>query len=189
MEPDWDKRYKEGFCGKAPETHGLVKKYVRLMARNRPVIDVAMGQGRDLLFLARAGFRVCGLERSREAIHLARQTADKEGLDIWCVLGDACALPFKPGSAGTILVFYFLERDIMNRLAQVLAPGGLILYETFLKKQNGIDRPRDPRYLLDDGELFDCFRGLELLLYEEGIFISGGKRRALARYVGRQRWS
>ena len=187
MEPDWDKRYREGFYGEASEPHGLVKKYAPLMARSRPVIDVAMGQGRDLLFLARAGFRVCGLERSREAIRLARQTADKEGLDIWCVLADACVLPFKEGSAGTVLVFYFLEREIMSQLARMLAPGGLILYETFLKRQSGIDRPRDPSYLLDDGELFDSFPGLEPLLYEEGVFVSGGKRRALARYVGRRK--
>ena len=186
MEPDWDRRYREGFYGRAPRTHGLVEKYAPFMTRNRPVIDIAMGQGWDLLFLARAGFRVCGLEKSREAIRLARQTAHEEGLDMWCVLGDARTLPFKPGIAGAILVFYFLERDIMGRLAQMLAPGGLILYETFLKRQNGMDRPRDPRYLLDDGELFDSFRGLAPVLYEEGLFDSGGRRRALARYVGRK---
>ena len=186
MEPDWDKRYREGFYGGAPEAHGLVRRYATLMKRDRPVIDVAMGQGADLLYLARAGFRVCGLEKSREAIRLSRENADKAGVDLTCVLGDACSLPFKPASAGTILVFYFLEREIMGWLVRMLAPGGLILYETFLKRQSGLDGPRDPRYLLDDGELFDFFQGLEPLLYEEGLFFSGAKRRALARYVGRK---
>ena len=186
MGPDWDTRYREGFYGDGARGHRLVEEYAPLMDRRRPVVDVAMGQGRDILFLAGLGFCVCGLERSREAIRLARQAAEREGLDVSCVLGDACALPFKPGSAGTILVFYFLEREIMGRLVRTLAPGGLILYETFLKRQNTIDRPRNPRYLLDDGELLDSFRGLTLVLYEEGVFSSGGKRRALARYVGRR---
>lgn len=187
MEPDWDKRYREGLYGEANEPHALVEQYAPLIPAGRPVIEIAMGQGRDLLFLARAGFRVYGLERSTEAIRIARQTTDKEGLDISCVLGDALALPFRSNSAGAVLVFYFLERGIMDRLMELLAPGGIILYETLLKRQDGLDRPRDPRYLLDDGELFDAFRGLELLLYEEGLFLSKGKQRALARYVGRKR--
>jgi hypothetical protein len=66
-------------------------------------------------------------------------------------------------------------------------PGGLLIYETFLKRQNAIDRPRDPRYLLDDGELIGYFRHLDLLSYEEGVFNVGGKRRALARYAGMKR--
>ena len=116
MEPDWDRRYREGFYGGAHDAHPLVKKYAPLMARDRPVIDVAMGLGLDLLFLARAGFPACGLERSREAICLARQTIDKDEFDIWYVLGDACALPFKPGSVGTVLVFYFLRKGHNGRL-------------------------------------------------------------------------
>ena len=45
----------------------------------------------------------------------------------------------------------------MADLIGLLAPGGLLLYETFLKRQNIIDRPRNPDYLLDDGELLGLF--------------------------------
>ena len=187
MEPDWDTRYRESSHRETRQAHGLVRQFAGLIPRNLPVIDVAMGQGADLLFLALSGFRAYGLERSKEAIRLAAEKAGREGVEMECILGDACALPFKPGSAGGVLVFYFLEREIMDQLTRLLAPGGILLYETFLKRQDGMDRPRDPRYLLEDGELFDAFRGLELLLYEEGLFTSGGKRRALARYAGRKK--
>jgi hypothetical protein len=187
LKPDWDRRYREGFYGEKSGPHGLVRRYSALIAKDKPVIDVAMGQGSDLLFLANAGFHACGLERSREAIRIAEDAAGREGVKISCVLGDACALPFKPGTAGAVLVFYFLEREIMGALAGLLAPGGIIIYETFLKRQNGLDRPREPRYLLEDGELYDSFRGLEPLVYEEGLFVSGTKQRALARYVGRKK--
>ena len=187
MEPDWDKRYREGFYDEAREAHDLVRKYASLMPRDKPVIDIAMGQGRDLLFLSRAGLRVCGIERSREAIKLARQVSGEEGLEMAVVLGDARFLPFRAGTAGAVLVFHFLEREIMTTLSRLLAPGGLLLYETFLKRQNEIDRARDVRYLLDDGELLAFFRDLELLMYEEGIFDLRGRRRALARYAGRKK--
>lgn len=103
------------------------------------------------------------------------------------VRGDALLLPFREGIAGAVLVFYFLERAIMAGLVRLLAPGGLMLYETFLKRQIEIDRQRDPRYLLDDGELRGYFSELESLMYEEGVFDIRGQRRAIARYAGRKR--
>ena len=187
MAVDWDKRHREGFYAGANDAHGLLTRLFPLIPRGKPVIDIAMGQGRDLLFLARQGFPVYGLERSREAIKLAGQAAQKEHTELPMVRGDARFLPFKRGAAGCVLVFYFLEREIMADLSGLLMPGGLLLYETFLKRQNDIDRPRNPDYLLDDGELPGHFRDLDLLFYEEGIFIDKGKQRALARYAGRKR--
>ena len=187
MEPDWDRRYREQPSEGLKEAHELVRTYAPLMGRDKPVVDVAAGRGRDLLFLARAGFRVCGLEKSCEAIRLAREAAAREGLDVWLVRGDALFLPFRDGKAGTVLVFYFLERGIMDRLVDLLAPGGLMLYETFLKKQNELDRKRDPAYLLEDGELPGYFRDLETLKHEEGVFDIGGRLRAIARYAGRKK--
>ncbi len=157
------------------------------MPRDKPVIDIAAGQGRDVIFLSRQGLHACGLERSREAIKLARASAAENGVEISMVRGDAERLPFKPAVAGTVTVFYFLLREIMDQLVAMLAPGGLLVYETFTKRQNEIDRPRDPRYLLDDGELLAYFRHMELIFYEEGIFDTHDKRRALARFVGRKR--
>ena len=187
MEPDWDRRYREAASEGLKEAHELVRDNASLMSRDKIVIDVAAGRGRDLLFLARRGFRVCGLEKSREAIKLARKAADREGLDMWLVRGDALFLPFRDGKAGAVLVFYFLERAIMNRLIELLAPGGLLLYETFLRKQNELDRKRDPAFLLEDGELFGYFRDLETISSEEGVFDIGGRQRAIARYAGRKK--
>lgn len=189
MEPDWDARYREGFYGDAPGVHDLVKRFAPSIPCRKPVIDIAMGQGRDVLFLASTGFRVYGLEKSREAILLAQKIGQKDGTEVQPILGDAHSLPFKAGVAGAVLVFYFLEREILAELVRLLAPGGILLYETFLRRQNRISSngPRNPDYLLDDGELYEHFRGLELLFYEEGIFNVWGKRRALARYAGRKR--
>jgi len=187
LEPDWDRRYREQPSEGLKEAHDLVRTYAPLMDRHKPVIDVAAGRGRDLLFLAREGLRAVGLEKSREAIGLAREAAARQGLDLWLVRGDALFLPFRDGKAGAVLVFYFLERTIMDRLVNLLAPGGLMLYETFLKKQNELDRKRDPAYLLEDGELPEYFRDFETLNHEEGVFDIAGRLRAIARYAGRKK--
>jgi SAM-dependent methyltransferase len=187
LETDWDKRYREGFYDGADEAHELVGKFSRLMPPGKAVIDIAMGNGRDLIFLAGKGFPVYGLEKSEEAIKLAREAAQKEHRQLTVIRGDAYSLPFKAGVAGCVLVFYFLVREIMEELTKLLAPGGILIYETFLKRQNSLDRPRDPRYLLDDGELLGYFGCLDLLSYEETVLDAGGKLRAVARYTGRKR--
>ena len=187
MGTDWDKRYREGFYAGPFEAHSLVRRFYPLIPRDKPVIDIAMGPGADLLFLARKGLRVSGLERSREAIKVARESAEEAQTALPMVQGDAGRLPFKPAVAGCVLVFYFLAREIMADLSGLLAPGGLLIYETFLKGQNAVDRPRNPAYLLEDGELQSYFPDLDLLFYEEGLFTVNGKRRALARYAGSKR--
>ena len=78
------------------EAHGLVERFSPLMPPGKPVIDIAMGQGRDLLFLAGKGFPVYGLERSGEAIKLAGQAAEERAREHLDGAGRRRSLPFKP---------------------------------------------------------------------------------------------
>jgi tellurite methyltransferase len=189
LEPDWDRRYRMGQYPSPNEAHDLVKKFAPAMPRQRTVVDIAMGLGTDAIFLARSGLRVIGLEKSNEAIVRARKAAREAGVTLEAVLADAAALPFKVGKVGTVLVFNFLQRDMIPELVRLLAPGGILIYQTFLKRQVdlGLRGPTNPAFLLDDGELISRLMSLELLLYEEGIFGTGEKRNALARFVGRKR--
>lgn len=185
--PDWDKRYKEGFYDGAVSPHQLLEKFWQFLPARSRVVDIAMGTGRDLLFLAGRGFRVCGLDRSWEGLKLAADFFRKDGLDLQAIQADALSLPLKRGRFGGVIVFYFLERGIMDELMSLLEPGGVLVYETFLKRQNEIDRHRNPAFLLDDKELPGYFADLEPLFHEEGIFTTDGKERAVARYIGRKR--
>jgi tellurite methyltransferase len=189
LESDWNRKYREGSYPEAAAPHHLVTRFAPAFPRQRPIIDIAMGRGLDAVFLARSGLRVVGLEGSSTAIDLARHAARRSGTTIDTILGDARLLPFKDGIAGGVVVFYFLERQILGDLIRLLTPGGILLYETFLKRQAtvGTGGPRNPDYLLDDGELFQRFSSLDLLFYEEGVFDSGGVQRAVARYAGRKR--
>ena len=183
---DWNRRYREGFYNGATEPHVLLKRFWPTIP-GRHVADIAMGNGRDALFLSEKGFFVTGLEGSVEAIKISKETMAQKNLFIWPVLGDAGALPYRKNSFDCVIVFYFLQREAVDEIKALLKKGGILIYETFLKRQNDIDRPRNPAYLLDDGELIGYFKGFELLFYEEIIENSGGKRRAVARAVGRKR--
>jgi hypothetical protein len=75
----------------------------------------------------------------------------------------------------------------MGEIADTLQSGGVLIYETFLKRQNSIDGQRNPEFLLDDGELISYFKGLDLLFYEETISDTEGRNKAIAKFVGRKR--
>jgi tellurite methyltransferase len=180
---DWDKRYRDGFYDGARDPHDLLKKFWHVIPRGR-IIDIAMGNGRDASFLAGKGFDVYGIEKSTEAIKIARQS-EKRNVSIIC--GDANSLPFKNDAAEGVIVFYFLLRNIMGDIISILKKGGILIYETYLRRQNDIDRQRNPDFLLDDGELISYFRKLEILFYEETISNSGEKDKAMARFIGRKK--
>jgi tellurite methyltransferase len=183
VEPDWDQRYREGFYDGADDAHQLLQQFWPLI-RKGPVLDIACGNGRDIIYLAGKGHSCLGLDRSREALKIAGRGA--QGKDILLVQGDAGALPFKKGLAAGVLVFYFLERGMAGRIPELLKKGGILVYETFLERQNAVDRRRNPEHLLADGELYGLFSSLEPLFYEETVTFSEGKTRAIARFVGRK---
>lgn len=183
---DWNRRYREGFYKGTLEPHALLRKFWTSIS-GKFVADIAMGSGRDALFLAGKGFLVTGLEGSVEAINIAKGTMFERNTSLLPVLGDADHIPYRRRSLDCLLVFYFFKREIMKELELLLRKGGILMYETFLKRQNSLDRPRNPDYLLEDGELLGHFKELEILLYEEVIENKGGRKKAVARIVGRKR--
>jgi SAM-dependent methyltransferase len=182
---DWNRRYREGFYKGTPEPHALLRRFWTLIPGNL-VVDIAMGSGRDALFLARKGFFVTGLEDSIEAINIAKKAMLEKNLSLLPILGDADHIPYRRDSFDCLLVFYFLKRGIMKEIRSLLRRGGILMYETFLKRQNRFDRPRNPDYLLGDGELLGYFKGFEILLYEEIVENEGCRKKAVARIVGRK---
>jgi tellurite methyltransferase len=180
---DWDKRYRDGFYDGAKDPHELLERFWRAIPKGR-VIDIAMGNGRDAAFLSDKGFDVYGIEKSTEAIKIAGQSTGK---NVSIIRGDAGLLPIKHDTAEGVIVFYFLLRNTMGDIINILKNGGILIYETFLKRQNDIDRWRNPDFLLDDGELISYFRKFETLFYEETISTLSGKKRAIARFAGRKR--
>ncbi|MCX8022515.1 MAG: class I SAM-dependent methyltransferase [Syntrophorhabdaceae bacterium] len=182
-ENKWDKKYREGFYENATEPHELLKRFYSLIPENGRVLDIAMGNGRDGAFLSDRGYSVFGVESSEEAIKIAQRTY---GRSIHIVKAKAENLPIKPSSMDGVIVFYFLIRDIRDHILSLLKKGGILIYETFLKRQNEIDRKRNPAYLLNDGELLTMFQELELIFYEETIVTSDKRKRATARFIGRK---
>ncbi|MCS5635841.1 MAG: class I SAM-dependent methyltransferase [Myxococcota bacterium] len=136
-----------------------------------PVADLACGRGRHAMAVAGWGLPVLGIDRNGRFLEELQHRAAASALPIQPVRADlevAACLPLRPGSCGAVLVFRFLFRSLAPRIEALLAPGGLLLYETFSEAQAEREGgPSNPAFLLADGELPRLFPGLRVLSYRE----------------------
>jgi SAM-dependent methyltransferase len=121
-----------------------------------PVLELGAGTGRITAHLARAGFRVTGVELSTKMLELAEKRFARLGPlrgSARFVQGDMAALRVR-GRFGTVLVpfhaFHHLlttERQLaaLRGIRRRLAPGGLAVF--------GLFRPDIPEFLSYDGKL------------------------------------
>ena len=105
-----------------------------------------------------------GAQRAAErSLSISWQQADLEN----------CQLP--PGPYEFIVNINYLQRSLIPHMKSALAPGGYIVFETYLIVQQTIGHPKNPDYLLDHNELLKYFRDLRVLYYREGKFTDGAE--------------
>ena len=88
----------------------------------------------------------------------------------------------------SLVVSYFLDRDIIPALVRALKPGGLIYYQTFTRQRVSDRGPQCDAYRLDDQELLHLFAGLQVLFYREEGYAGDVQQgcRDEAMYIGRK---
>ncbi len=153
----------------------------------RRALDLAAGAGREAVFLALQGYQVEAWDHDADVLERARALAARHGVPLATRVRDLERRePELPaGDRDLVTVFRFLHRPLFPHLERALAPGGWVIYETYLRGQERFGRPRHPRFLLDPGELPRHFPGCVIEHYEE-LTPSGGPflARLLARRPG-----
>jgi tellurite methyltransferase len=143
-----------------------------LIARDQPVLDVAAGRGRNAIYLGQYGRSVHAVDRNAEALAALDAQARVLGLPIRTSPLDleTGVVDFGLDAYGTILVFNYLHRPLVPALVRALRPGGVLLYETFTSRQRARGHPRNPAFLLAEGELPRLVEPLEVVREREGEF-------------------
>jgi len=145
------------------------------------VLDIAMGKGRNAIYLARMGFDVEGVDISPEAVSDALEDARRVGFTIKAKVADLeDGYLIRKGAYDLIICFRYLQRPLIPQVKEGLRKGGMVVYETFTVDQIQFGRPKNPDYLLRHNELLDMFRDFRCLFYQEGIL---EKEKALARII------
>ncbi|HEY2607632.1 class I SAM-dependent methyltransferase [Paraburkholderia sp. RL18-085-BIA-A] len=154
--------------------HGLgepsrwVCDWAHLVAAGGTVLDVASGAGRHARFFAALGHPVTAIDRDAAALGTLRDeplvtalTADLEGA-AWPLSADA--------KFAAVVVTNYLHRPLFPHLLRSLAPGGVLVYETFAQGNESVGKPSNPAFLLAPGELLDRVRGqLRVVAFQDGF--------------------
>jgi len=141
-------------------------------------LDVAMGRGRNAVFLATKGFDVVGIDISTEAITDALKLAKLSGVNIATHVVDLEQTPdIEPDCYDLVICFNYLQRSLIPQIKKGLHQGGMVVYETYTIDQARFDRPKNPDYLLKHNELLHMFRDFRCIRYHEGVMED---RRAVA---------
>jgi SAM-dependent methyltransferase len=143
-----------------------IEKYSNLIPKTRSVLDVACGAGRQSLYLLGQGYDVVAvdidilaIEKHRQHPHLTIIKADLEK-NTW---------PFLKSAFSGIVVVNYLWRPLFPDLLDSLAPGGILLYDTFAQGNEKYGSPSNPDFLLVPEELSKvCRRDLDILDYFHG---------------------
>lgn len=149
------------------------RAYRSLIPSGGNVLDVAAGGGRHVKLFADAGYRVTAVDRNIEALSAFSVSYNAEIVEADLENGSPWPLPGRTFDA--VCVCNYLYRPLFDNLIGALAPGGVLLYETFALGNEVYARPRNPDHLLKSGELLDLVRGrLQVVAYRHGI-VEGGE--------------
>ena len=143
---------------------------LELLPEKGRVLDLAMGNGRNAIYLAERGFTVEGVDISREAVDMAIESARQAGVSIDARVADLesdCYI--ERNSYDVIICFNYLQRSLIPQIKEGIKAGGMVIYETFIVDQKQFGHPQNPDYLLKHNELLDMFREFRCLRYREGV--------------------
>lgn len=155
-----------------------IERWVHLIAAPARVLDVACGTGRHVRWLAHRGCAVTALDRDSKALAPLADVAECIEADV-----EETAWPLPGRSFDAVVVTNYLWRALVPALHASLAPGGVLLWETFSLGQQEIGRPRNPDFLLQPGELLRLAEGLRVVAFEDGV--EPGEDGRISRFVQR----
>lgn len=145
-----------------------ITRWTHLLAPACTVLDVACGSGRHVAWFAAQGHAVTGLDRNLSAAQDLGGQARLVCADIesqpWPLNHNGVPTPFD-----AVIVTNYLWRPLLETLVQSVAPGGVMLYETFAQGNETVGRPTRPDFLLRPGELLAVCSGLQVVAYEHGF--------------------
>ena len=155
-----------------------VVRWAPLIVAGGEVLDVACGAGRHARYLARRGHRVTAVDRDAAALG---KLAQIPGIEARAADLERDPWPFEAAAFDAVIVANYLSRPLFPHLLAALRPGGILIYETFMRGNERFGRPSNPDFLLAPGELLDRIAGaLTPVAFEQGV-VSAPKPAAIQR--------
>lgn len=155
-----------------------VARWAHLAPVGSTVLDVACGLGRHALHFSQLNHPVAAVDIAQAAIDTIAAKLPPGALlkvaDIengpWPFMHNGV-----PQQFGAVVVTNYLWRALLPTIVASVAPGGVLIYETFATGNASVGKPSRPDFLLQPGELLTACAGLRVVAYEDG-FLSTPER-------------
>ena len=146
-----------------------VARFATLIPRGE-VLDLACGAGRHARMLAALGHPVLAVDRDGAAL---AQAAGQGITPLQLDLEEGATWPFESDRFAAIVVTNYLHRPLFPNLLAGVAPGGLLIYETFALGNERFGKPSNRDFLLAPAELLkwvqsDADHSWHVIAYEDG---------------------
>lgn len=140
-----------------------ITRWAHLAPPRATVLDLACGGGRHLRWWAARGHAVTGVDRDAAALATVADVGETILADL-----EQQPWPLAGRRFDVVVVTRYLWRPLLPVIVASVAPGGLLLYETFASGHEALGRPSRAEFLLRPGELLAATAPLRVLGYEEG---------------------
>ena len=133
-----------------------------------PALEIAMGQGRNAVALARAGWQVTGFDVSPEGLAIAAADAAQAGVSLATHIDTVDRFDYGEARWDLIAVIYgpgvIAQPAFAARLLRALRPGGIVVVESFASPAASPNRrPVD----IDPVDLLQAFAGCRIRRFED----------------------
>ena len=167
----WDNHYAgEGYLfGKEP--CGFIKAYVGSLKKGK-TLDVAMGEGRNAVYLASQGFQVEGLDCSPKAVEKAKKLATEKGTQIEAKAQnlDFFLMPLLKYDT-LVMTYYRPVARFFSEIRRGLVQGGTFALEAYTVDHFKRQKTENPLIAFEDcyrpNEVLRSLKDLRIIYYKE----------------------
>ena len=166
----WNLKYEGTTYIYGKEPTAFLNEKLSLLKKGKALV-LAMGEGRNAVYLAEHGFDVTGVDISAVGIEKCERLAEERGVVVNSVVANLTDYDMGSEQYDLITNFYFFDKSILPGVIDSLKPGGIFIFETYSRDhpQHSKFGPKNPDYLVKPNELLEIFKSLRILYYEDTV--------------------
>ncbi len=172
----WNARYAGEDYAYGTEPNDFLVAQAALLPAGLPVLCLADGEGRNGVWLASRGFEVTSVDVAQQGLDKAQALAQRAGVSLRTVRADVMQYELGENRWGAIVsIFLHLPQRaraaVLARCVRALAPGGVLVFEAYGKRQPefGTGGPPEPELLARLDDVIDELAGCEIVHRFDGV--------------------
>jgi SAM-dependent methyltransferase len=169
----WEQRYSGDDYVFGTEPNDFLRANVGLLPPGR-VLCLAEGEGRNATYLGSQGYDVSSIDLTEAGVAKTLRLAATRGVSVKATVGDLATADLGVSRWNAIVSIFAhvppaVRRDLHRRVVDALAPGGVLLLESYTPAQigRGTGGPQSAELTMTLAGLRDELTGLEFVIGQE----------------------